>query len=145
MPSYYTFPGLKLSLLEPDQLENLKRQNQAFYQSQELIDQIRQCVCEYYDVTKSELEGKRGKYLLSWARHVFVFMLRKYTKLSLANIGEMLHRDHTTIIHSSREVAEQIGANTETRIQVLTIQNKIEDCIYITIRSSRPVNPAPGE
>jgi chromosomal replication initiation ATPase DnaA len=141
VPSYYVFPGLKLAYLTPEQLEGIKRQNLVYFKSNELINEIMNCVCEFFSVTKEQIEGKRGKGILPWARHVFNYMCKKYSRLTLKGIGDLINRDHTTVMHSLKTVQGNMDSYPEYKEQVLFIDNKISDRIYtkvITIKTETP-------
>lgn len=132
-PSYYVFPGLKMAYLTPEQLDGIKKKNLAFFKSDELITEIRKTVCEYYNVTQEKLEGPRGKGIIPWARQVFCFLCKKYTRFSQQAIADMLNRDHTTIIYAIRTVQDNIDSYEEFKNQVEVIEKRISDKIYINI------------
>lgn len=144
MISYYAYPGLKLAYLTPEQLEGIKKRNQAFFKSDDFVTIVRDCVCQFYSVTQQQIEGKRGKGILPWARHVFVFLCRKYTYLTLKNIADILNRDHTTAIHSIKTVHDHTSNYSEFKSQLEAIEINIDDRIYAkigTINSENtPVN-----
>jgi chromosomal replication initiator protein len=130
-PSYYVFPGLKLAYLTPEQLQGIKKQNLAYFRSDELVSEIRQCVCDYFGVTQIQLEGSRGKGIVPWARHVFCYMCRKYTVLTQEAIANILNRDHTTIIHSVKVVQDNISTYNEFKEQISLIESNIDDKVYV--------------
>jgi chromosomal replication initiator protein len=138
-PSYYVFPGLKMAYLTPEQLEGIKKKNIAFFRSNELVSEIRKIVCQFYGVTQEQLEGKRGKGILPWARQVFCYMCKKYTRFTQKGIGDLINRDHTTIIHSVRIVNDNIYTYPEFKEQIDSIESNISDKIYtkvLTIKNS---------
>lgn len=62
---------------------------------------IREC-CVKYHVTKQELIGPKRDTTIVQARQEAAFRMSKETRLSLAQIGRKLGRDHTTILHAIR-------------------------------------------
>jgi chromosomal replication initiator protein len=69
------------------------------------IDAILQVVCEYYDVKRSDLLGKRRHQSISQPRQIGMFLAREHTRLSLEEIGAQFGgRDHTTVIHAVKSV-----------------------------------------
>lgn len=130
-PSYYVFPGLKMAYLTDKQRELIKNQYEKFYKSDDITDKIRGLVCDYYNVTKEQLEGSRGKEIVPWARHVFCFLVRKYTRLHLIDIGNILGgRDHTTIIHSIKTVNDNIDSYKEFKDQIAYLERELSDRLY---------------
>lgn len=62
-------------------------------------------VCDVYSVTHWMLCGDSRRKNITLARSECYYRLRMETKLSTAQIGKILNRDHTTIIHGSRSYA----------------------------------------
>ncbi len=63
----------------------------------------------YFSVTQAALTGPSRRSSLVHARHMAVHLARRLTGLSYAQIGRGLGgRDHTTIMHSDRRLAEQL-------------------------------------
>ena len=74
----------------------------SFYKQQK-ADEILQVVCDYFGFEVKAIVGKRRMQSISLCRFVCIWMLRKYTRMSLKEIGEKLGgRDHTTVIYSIR-------------------------------------------
>ena len=62
----------------------------------------------YFTVTQAALTGPSRRTSLVQARNIIVHLARQLTDLSYADIGRALGgRDHTTIMHADRRLAEQ--------------------------------------
>jgi chromosomal replication initiator protein len=70
---------------------------------------IIQVVAEFYRVPVAEVLGRNRQHHFALPRHVCCYFGRRYTQLSLEAIGANLHRDHTTVLHGCRTVADQMG------------------------------------
>lgn len=57
-------------------------------------------VCIIYDVTPDVIVEKIRKQVIMDARHLFCYLCKKHLKMTYLSIGNILHRDHSTIIHS---------------------------------------------
>lgn len=57
-------------------------------------------VCIIYDVTPDVIVEKVRKQGIMDARHLFCYLCKKHLKMTYLSIGNILHRDHSTIIHS---------------------------------------------
>ncbi|MCL2844943.1 MAG: chromosomal replication initiator protein DnaA [Chitinivibrionia bacterium] len=67
-------------------------------------------VCSYYKIDLETLAGKSRVAQISWARHVAVYLLKNYTSLSLAQIGnELGGKSHATVLHSVKEVESKMS------------------------------------
>jgi len=65
-----------------------------------LASDILNTVSNYYGVTINELKGKCRKRRIVKPRQVIMFLLRTKARMVLSDIGEVMNRDHTTVIHS---------------------------------------------
>ena len=61
--------------------------------------------CAHYDVTYTEMMGKRRYRKYVWARHVAMYLIRSYfPQRSLQQIGNIFNKDHATVLHGIRVV-----------------------------------------
>jgi chromosomal replication initiator protein len=67
---------------------------------EQLASDILNTVSNYYGVTINELKGKCRKRRIVKPRQVIMFLLRTKARMVLSDIGEVMNRDHTTVIHS---------------------------------------------
>ena len=63
------------------------------------IEIIRE-VCEKYHVTKDEIEGFRRHQHLVRAKRELCFRLRRETTMSFPRIGQIIGKDHTTVLYN---------------------------------------------
>jgi chromosomal replication initiation ATPase DnaA len=57
-------------------------------------------VCIIYDVTPDEILEKVRRQGIMDARHLFCYLCKKHLRMTYLSIGQVLHRDHSTIINS---------------------------------------------
>lgn len=69
-------------------------------EKQQLASDILNTVSNYYGVTINELKGKCRKRKIVKPRQMIMFLLRTKARMVLSDIGEVMNRDHTTVIHS---------------------------------------------
>jgi chromosomal replication initiator protein len=65
-------------------------------------------VADFYDITPEEVIGKGKTKNVANARQMSIFLTRKLTGLTLEQIGEVMNRDHSTVLHSIRKVEESL-------------------------------------
>ena len=58
----------------------------------------------YYNLSKTDLLSKSRSSELVKYRQIGMYLMRKYTKMSLARIGKIFDRDHSTVICSIKKV-----------------------------------------
>jgi len=81
-------------------------------------------VCEKYGVSQEDLCGdRRGVYLVR-ARHEAYFRIRMETGLSFPNIGDRLHRDHTSIQYGVRRHIERVSSGERKPLQITRDQQQ---------------------
>ena len=76
------------------------KQRMSKSEKQQLASDILNTVSNYYGVTINELKGKCRKRRIVKPRQVIMFLLRTKARMVLSDIGEVMNRDHTTVIHS---------------------------------------------
>jgi len=95
--------------------------------------QIVQLVCQYYQVEEDMLRCKSRKKTLTEARRLTAFLLRKHTNLSLVDIGTLIGRDHTTVIHSIQKMEEDIKFSKSLHKHLKFLEEKL------SVSSSEPL------
>ena len=79
------------------------------------VENIQKTVAEYYKIRVSDLLSKRRNRSVARPRQVAMALAKEFTNHSLPEIGDAFGgRDHTTVIHACRKVAEL--RRTEVRI-----------------------------
>ncbi len=78
------------------------------------IENIQQTVAQYFNIRISDLLSKNRKSEITWPRQLAMSFAKELTTLSLPQIGDKFGgRDHTTVIHSAKRVAELIGKDAK--------------------------------
>jgi len=78
------------------------------------ISDIFEVVMERYNVRLADLQGKRRNRSIAFPRQICMYIARELTSLSLEEIGGHFGgRDHTTVLHAVRTVANQRLQNPE--------------------------------
>ena len=71
-------------------------------------------VCKFYNIEPTILRGQGRSKDIVLARQIAMYQIRRMTNLSLDEIGqEFSGRDHTTVIHSNRQIEESIKSDSE--------------------------------
>ncbi|MBQ8859291.1 MAG: chromosomal replication initiator protein DnaA [Clostridia bacterium] len=90
------------------------------------IDKIFDIVSRRYSVSEEDIRSKKRNDNIAKARHICMYMIRRLTQLSLADIGKIFSRDHTTVISSIKYVEGQIdmpdGIENEINEMIATVQ-----------------------
>lgn len=91
------------------------------------IENIQKTVADYYKIKVAEMYSKKRSRTIARPRQVAMALAKELTQLSLPDIGDAFGgRDHTTVLHACRKVAELRAENAEIAkdfsvlLQVLT-------------------------
>lgn len=88
----------------------------AFQERLVTINNIQKTVAEYYKIRVADLHAKTRTRQIARPRQIAMALAKELTSHSLPEIGDAFGgRDHTTVIHACRKVAELIGQDNRTR------------------------------
>ncbi len=88
------------------------------------IDDILDTVCNHYNVTPAAVQSKSRTHQLVVARQVSMYLAQKYTKMPAARIGKLVGgRDHSTVIHSCRQVEQRMKIDRSFSDDLTSIEN----------------------
>ena len=76
-----------------------------------LIEKILMCVAKNYDVSVEDIKSKKKYEAVANARHIALYIIRNLTELPLKKIGEIVGRDHSTVMSS----IEKVKINIKTK------------------------------
>ncbi len=78
------------------------------------IDYIQKVVCDYFNIPVYQMLSKSRKGEIVQVRHASMYFAKKYTNLSLAQIGARSgDKDHATVLHACRAVENQRATNAK--------------------------------
>lgn len=90
------------------------------------IDSIQRRVAEHYDVRLADMASKRRPAHIAFPRQVAMYLARKMTSASLAEIGESFGgRDHGTVLHACKRVEERMQGDPVLRLGIARLQDEL--------------------
>ncbi len=73
------------------------------------VDLIQKKVCEYFDITPSDMRAKKRSRTVAYPRQVAMYLTRRLTDYSLPEIGQHFGgRDHSTVIHACEKIENEL-------------------------------------
>jgi chromosomal replication initiator protein len=78
----------------------------AAYERMVTMDNIKRTVSTYYNIRLTDLSSPRRTRSLARPRQIAMALSKELTQHSLPEIGESFGKDHTTVLHACRKVAE---------------------------------------
>ena len=86
-------------------------------------EQIIKAVCDYFNITKADIVGKKRNKEIVEPRMIAIYMIGEMLELPLVSIGQIFGgRDHTTIMHARDKIGKEVKTNKKT----LNIINEIK-------------------
>ena len=76
------------------------------------LQQIVGFICKTYEISREELASKSRKKINVLARNTAFFLARKYTDLSLEQIGKQFNRRHSTVLKGINTVKREVSKET---------------------------------
>jgi chromosomal replication initiator protein len=87
---------------------------------------VSEFVGSQFRVSVQDMQSRSRRKALTFPRQVAMYLCRKHTQESLADIGRAFNRDHSTVLHSIKVVAGLAIRNISIDEQVRLLSSKIE-------------------
>lgn len=88
---------------------------------------IRSFIGNQFNISIEELKSRTRKRSFAFPRQIGMYLTRKYTDISLADIGSLYKRDHSTVLHAIRVITREMSRNSSTKEQVEILCNKLQN------------------
>ena len=86
-------------------------------------DDVKQMVCKYFNINDELLCSASRKQEIVYVRQIAIYMANKYTEDSHVQIGKSIGgRNHSTVIHSIKQVNNLIDTEPKTRTDLEAIE-----------------------
>jgi len=119
--SPYCFPGIKLDLNDKRKFKSSLKLSKYNISKEEILE----IISEECDVSLSEIISRCRKKEVVNARFIFCAVMKKHFTYSLTRIGNIVGRDHTTVIHALTEFKNRYKNEDYFKSTVNKIYNKI--------------------
>lgn len=87
---------------------------------------IRDFIGCQYNVSVEELKSRSRKRSVAFPRQMGMYLTRKYTDQSLADIGSLYNRDHSTVLHAIKVITRDRSRKNAVREQIDILCNKLK-------------------
>ena len=82
-------------------------------------------VCQHMNVTEKVITARTRQREAVRARNIVMYLIKKYTDSSLAQIGACVHRDHATVAHSLNTMDDLMSYDAVLRQEVAAIERAL--------------------
>jgi len=89
-------------------------------------EQVMRAVAERFQLDPTDLVGRKRDRATALARQVAMYLLKEASQCSLAQIGlDFGHRDHATVLHACKKIANDMENDPHLQRQVLEIKKSL--------------------
>jgi chromosomal replication initiator protein len=89
-------------------------------------ESIRDLIGDQFRVSIDDLRSRSRKRSVTFPRQMAMYLTRKYTSQSLADIGNMYNRDHSTVLYAIKTITKDMSRETSIREQVELLCTKLK-------------------
>ena len=91
------------------------------------VDDIINCVCNFYKISKADMLGKKKNKEFVAPRQICIYLITEMMKiLPLLTIGQKMGgRDHSTVIYARDKIAEQIRTDSKLATEIKDIKKML--------------------
>lgn len=90
------------------------------------VKKIKKCVCDFYGLTKQQIESKSRTANIANARHIAIYLCRKHLEMPFAKIGaEFGNRDHSTVMSSYDKMLKMLKEKETFRQALKKIEQQL--------------------
>jgi chromosomal replication initiator protein len=86
---------------------------------------ISEMVGRQFAVSMSEMESKSRKKSITYPRQVAMYLSRKHTDQTLADIGKIFKRDHSTVLHAVKVIGDLKRRDTSVSAQLDLLSERV--------------------
>lgn len=97
----------------------------AAYERLVTIENIKRTVAGYYNIRVTDLSSPRRTRSIARPRQIAMALSKELTQHSLPEIGEAFGKDHTTVLHACRKVAELRAEDSKIREDYDLLQRRL--------------------
>jgi len=90
------------------------------------VENIQKAVSEYFQIKISDLKSQKKLKTISIPRQIAIYLARKYTQLSLNDIGNKFGgKDHSTVIHSINKIKKLVENDNDIKRHINNIEKML--------------------
>ncbi|MBQ6922643.1 MAG: chromosomal replication initiator protein DnaA [Clostridia bacterium] len=109
-----------------DLVNDALRESASEKQEELRVDDIINCVCEFYKVAKTEVLGKKKNNEFVEPRQICMYLITDMMNLPLITVGKIMGgRDHSTVVYSRDKIAEQMKTDAKLSTEINDIKKKL--------------------
>ena len=124
---FSNFHGFKGKSITIDVAKNALKDLLSVQNRQISVENIQKTVAEFYNIKVADMYSKRRPANIARPRQIAMYLAKELTQKSLPEIGELFGgRDHTTVLHAVRKIAQERGSDPECNHQLHVLEQTLK-------------------
>ena len=95
------------------------------------LETVLRSAADFFGVPLAELIGRNRSAKIALPRHVVMYVMREEVGASLQQIGQVLGRDHTTVMHGIERIASEMNRNPDLVQSVSALRNRLYEPVRV--------------
>lgn len=95
------------------------------------LKEIITTISNYYDISIDDIKSKKRNSDIVKARHLYFYLSRKMTNIVLNKIGDMVNRDHSTVLHGYNMIKWDIKIYKDLQKDIEIIEQNLVSPLVI--------------
>ena len=89
------------------------------------VDKIFAAVYNKYGVSKEDIKSKKRTKDVAWARQMAIYLIREITELSYPNIGNIVDKDHTSVMYANDQVVKKLAHSPMIELEIEELKKEV--------------------
>lgn len=91
------------------------------------VENIQKTVADFYNIKVADMYSKKRPANIARPRQIAMYLAKELTQKSLPEIGELFGgRDHTTVLHAVRKIAEERGKDAQLNHELHVLEQTLK-------------------
>jgi chromosomal replication initiator protein len=91
------------------------------------VENIQKTVADFFNIKVADMYSKRRPANIARPRQIAMYLAKELTQKSLPEIGELFGgRDHTTVLHAVRKIAQDRTKNAECNHELHVLEQTLK-------------------
>lgn len=95
----------------------------------EVLEGLLNIVSDYFEVSLEELKSKQRLTHIRQARQVYMYLGKKYRIHSLQQVGALVNRDHSTVVHSFSAVIKDASVDPVLSADIREVEKRYNELL----------------
>jgi len=88
-------------------------------------EDIINCVCNFYKITKNDILGKKKNKEFAFPRQIAMYLILDMMNLPKVTVANIFKRDHATVIYAGDKIIEQMKTDTKLSVEINDIRKML--------------------